>query len=328
MIGRELIDQELVAAADAFPELDLSPGGLAASRARMEVLRRSLDTGTGLADGVEVGEYRTPGSDGTAIRMRVHDPVTMPSKRPAVLALHGGGFVMGAPEMDDGENRSLAHALGSVIVSPDYRLAPESPFPAPLEDCYTALLWLAASADRLGIDPDRIAILGKSAGGGLAAGLALLARDRGEVRLVHQQLVYPMLDDRVPRAAAHVGQAVFRREDHCHCWAAYLGPGAGQAGVSAYAAPARADRLEGLPPTFISVGELDLFHDESADFARRLRAAAVAVELHTYPGAYHGFDMVPDARVSRRHAHARLDALRRAFDISGADAGEQAATGC
>ncbi len=309
MKSRDLIDPELIAAAEAFPELDLSPSGLAESRAKMDFLRRSLPSGA-IPDGVVVEEHEASVASASAVRALVYRP-GWEAKRPAILALHGGGFVMGEPEMDDGENRRLARALDCVIVSPDYRLAPEAPFPAALNDCYATLLWMKMSANRLGIDADRIAILGKSAGAGLAAGVALMARDRGEVALVHQHLIYPMLDDREPRGTGHVGQFVFRREDHRNCWAAYLGHTPGRVGVSPYAAPARASSLEKLPPTFISVGSLDLFLKEDVDYARRLETAGVEVELHVYPGAYHGFDMVPGAGVSVSHDSARMAALSR-----------------
>lgn len=212
--------------------------------------------------------------------------------------------------------KSIVSTIGCVAVSVDYRLAPETPHPGPVEDCYAALTWLYTHAEELGVDTTRIALAGASAGGGLAAGLAVLTRDRGEVPLAFQLLIYPMLDDRTVTSTEphpHTGEYIWTPEANRFGWTALLGQEPGGTGVSPYAAAARADHLEGLPPTFISVGALDLFLEEDMEYARRLMRAGVPTELHVYPGAFHGFNMVADAKVSQAMARDQFDALARAF---------------
>lgn len=234
---------------------------------------------------------------------------------PALLWVHGGGYVLGSASQDDGDCRTLAHRLGIVVASVEYRLAPEHPFPTPLEDCYAALLWLAAQPD---VDPARIAIGGASAGGGLAAALTLLAKERGTepnaVSPVVQLLSYPMLDDRTA-ARTDIDQGGLRmwnQSSNRIGWRAYLGEAADHT-VPPLAAPARYKDLAGLPPTWIGVGTSDLFHDEDIAYAERLRDAGVPTTLHVVPGAYHAFDRIePKAGVSRAFLEARLTALRDA----------------
>jgi acetyl esterase/lipase len=198
----------------------------------------------------------------------------------------------------------------------DYRLAPETPHPGPVEDCYAALKWLYTHADELGVDPKRIAIGGASAGGGLAAALGLLTRDRGEVPLVFQLLIYPMLDDRTVTTTdphPYTGEFIWTAEANRFGWRSLLGQEPGGPDVSPYAAAARAESLAGLPSTFISVGALDLFLEEDIEYARRLIRAGVPTELHVYPGAYHGFNLTADAQVSQVAARDQLAALKRAL---------------
>ena len=209
----------------------------------------------------------------------------------------------------------MAADLDCVIVSVNYRLAPETIFPGAIEDCYAGLAWTVASADMLGIDAARIGVMGESAGGGLAAALTLLARDRGEHRLAFQHLTYPMIDDRtcVVDPHPHTGQFIWTPHSNRFGWAALLGHEPGSGDVSPYAAAARADDLSGLPPTFISTGALDLFLEEDIDYACRLMRAGVPTELHVYPGAFHGFDIHPTATVATKARRDRIDALRRAL---------------
>jgi acetyl esterase/lipase len=210
----------------------------------------------------------------------------------------------------------LVVAVGCAVVSVEYRLAPEHPFPAPLEDCYAALTWTTAQAATLGIDPHRVAVGGASAGGGLAAGLALLARDRREVAIAFQFLIYPMLDDRTvtPSSRAVTDPRVWNLAANRNGWRAYLGTEPGGAEVSPYAAPARGEDLRNLPPAYISVGTHDLFFAEDVAFTQQLTAADVPVELHAYPGAFHGAEvLVPSAALSRRMIADQEDALRRAL---------------
>jgi acetyl esterase/lipase len=209
--------------------------------------------------------------------------------------IHGGGFVIGNPELSHGYCSMFADELNVLVVSVDYRLAPENPFPEGIEDCYTGLLWVRDHAAELGIDPSRIAVGGDSAGGGLAACLAQLAHDRAEVDLCFQLLVYPMLDDRTVLRTEHggTGEFVWSPASNRFGWTSYLGrpPGAGDA--PAYAAGARRADLAGLPPAWVGVGDLDLFHDEDVAYAERLQAAGVPCELVVVPGMYHGADGLP-----------------------------------
>jgi acetyl esterase/lipase len=264
---------------------------------------------------VEVTERWAPGSAGHPdVRMLVYRPLAAQRPTAGILHVHGGGYVLGDPEMSDIGNRLLAQSLGVAIVSVDYRLAPETPFPGPLEDCYAGLKWLHAEAEALGVDRGRIAVKGESAGGGLAAGLALAARDRGEVPLAFQCLTYPMIDDRAPADPhPHVGEFVWTPESNRYGWQAYLGHEPGGEGVSPYAAAARAPDLAGLPPTFLATGVLDLFLEENLEYARRLARAGVPVELHVYPGAFHGFQMAGDTSVSRRYERDCQEALATAL---------------
>ncbi len=234
----------------------------------------------------------------------------------ALLHIHGGGYVLGLAESNDPDNRLLARELGCVVVSVNYRLAPETAHPGPVEDCYAALVWLATHADELGVDPARIGVKGESAGGGLAAGLALLARDRGGPALAFQHLVYPMIDDRTAVTDdphPYAGEYVWTPASNRFGWASLLGVEPGGPDVSPYAAAARATDLTGLPPAFLAMGALDLFLDEDLDYARRLTRAGVPVELHVYAGAFHGFYSAPQASVTQQANRDGLEALRRAL---------------
>jgi acetyl esterase/lipase len=237
--------------------------------------------------------------------------------RPAILHTHGGGYVSGAASDGLHALQELAAALDCVIVTVDYRLAPETRFPGSLEDNYAALRWLHANAGELGVDSKRIAVMGESAGGGHAAMLALAARDRGEVPLVFQSLIYPMLDDRTGSsrpAPAHVGHYIWTAGSNRFGWESFLGRKPGGSSAPAGAVPARVQNLAGLPPAFIGVGAIDLFVDEDIEYARRLIAAGVATELQVVPGAFHGFDIIAkDTSIARQFTLARTAALRRAF---------------
>jgi acetyl esterase/lipase len=239
------------------------------------------------------------------------------SKKPALLHIHGGGFILGDAESQIRRLQMVARDQDCVVVTVEYRLAPEVAFPGALEDNYAALRWLHGTAEELGVDPDRIAVMGESAGGGHAAMLALAARDRGEVPLVAQILIYPMLDDRTGSSRAvpgHIGQFVWTRGSNRFGWSSLLGVPAGSLHVPAGAVPARTDKLAGLPPTFIGVGAIDLFVEEDMQFAQRLVIAGVPTELLVIPGGYHAFDLiVPDAAQSRLFLEAWGGALRRAF---------------
>ena len=248
-----------------------------------------------------------------AIDVVVHRPPNGNDDGARLLWIHGGGMIIGSARQDDFMCRQLAAAHDVTVVAVDYRLAPEHPFPTPLEDCHDALVWLA---DQPGVDRERIVIAGASAGGGLCAGLALMARDRGVVSPCFQALVYPMLDDRTAVNPAKKGTALRVWDNGANHlgWASYLAQEPGAGGVSAYAAPARATDLTGLPPAWIGVGTSDLFHDESVAYAKALVAAGVDVDLHISPGAYHASELVSrSAEVSKAFVASRAAAFDRAL---------------
>ena len=221
--------------------------------------------------------------------VRMHRPRAAAEKAPAVLWIHGGGYVWGSAAVNDRAVRRMSEELDVLVASVEYRLAPEHPYPAALDDCYAALRWLAGRDD---IDHERIVVAGKSAGGGLAAAVALRWIDAGLTRLAGQVLIYPMLDDRTAQRSEISAARGWPPEDNRFGWRAYLGCQPGGNGVSPYAAPARRVDLSGLPPTWIGVGTEDLFHNEAVEYADRLRAAGVPTQLALVPGAYHGFDVV------------------------------------
>jgi len=267
-------------------------------------------------EGVESRDLSIPGPDGAHdIIARLDTPENMPGNNPGMLWVHGGGYILGDLDVDDYNLRRICSGTGCIILSTNYRLDPEDPFPAPVEDCYASLKWLVENSENLGIDKSRIAIGGGSAGGGLAAGLALMTRDRGEIDVAFQLLVYPMIDDRNITPSSHTitDPRTWDREKNIFAWKAYLGDSAKDGNVSPYAAAARAEDLSGLPPAYIAVGELDLFLDEDIEYAQRLMQAGVSTELHVYPGATHGFDSVITAAVSRRFMSERDRAIMKAL---------------
>ncbi|MCY1055892.1 alpha/beta hydrolase [Nannocystis sp. SCPEA4] len=253
--------------------------------------------------------------DGTSATVRVIRGPGDARARPVVLWIHGGGYVIGSAKQDDLVCARIALRLGAVVVSVDYRLASRHPFPAPLDDCVAAWELIHREAPALGVDPTRSIIVGQSAGGGLAAGLVLRLADGGRPLPRLQVLVYPMLDDRtVLRQIEGRHHRVWDRGSNAIGWSKYLGRAPGGADVSEYAAAARRVDLRGLPPTWLGVGTLDLFHDEDVDYAARLAAAGVPVELELVPGAYHGFDIVaPRARVSQGFVESQLKAMEGAL---------------
>jgi acetyl esterase/lipase len=315
MTKLRLVDAELRPMLEMIPTIALTAETLPFIRQRA-----AAGVVASLPASLVPGEERfVPGPDGAPdVRVLIYRPApAAAAPRPAILHIHGGGYVMGSPEMNAVDNTEIAAELDAVIVAVDYRLAPETSYPGPVEDCYAALKWLHSNHSELGIAPSRIGISGQSAGGGLAAATALLARDRGEVTLAFQHLIYPMLDDRTCVTAKphpHTGRFIWTAESNRFGWTSLLGREPGSADVEPYAAPARAQDLTELPPTYISIGSLDLFLDENMDYALRLTRAGVPVELHVYPGAYHGFQMTPDARITRVAQRDSRDALKRFID--------------
>ncbi|MBN1372597.1 MAG: alpha/beta hydrolase [Anaerolineaceae bacterium] len=267
------------------------------------------------APGTHIETVEVPGEDlGQKVRLRVYRPEALPPASPALIWIHGGGYVFGTVEMDDSLVSHFAHELGLLVVSVDYRLAPEHPFPAPLQDCYAALKWAHDHAADLGIDPQRIAVGGDSAGGGLAACLAQLAIDRGEVQPVFQLLVYPMLDDRtvLREDVPHPELLTWSQVNNRFGWESYLHQPGGLEQALPYAAAARRADLTGLPPAWVGVGTLDLFHDESVAYAQRLKDNGVECTLEVIQGAFHGFDvMTQTPQVVKDFRRAEIEALRK-----------------
>lgn len=291
------LDPEIAAVLVPFLE---ATGGFTIGPDTLELVRsRSLVPPVELSDGVERTDHTVPGD--VPVVVRVHRPKGVEGPLPCVYSIHGGGYVIGSYEDDDARFDAWSRTFPCVGVSVEYRLAPETPYPGPLEDCYAGLRWTFEHAAELGIDPARIGIAGYSAGGGLAAALALLARDRGEVDVAFQLLVYPMVDDRRHTTTSGWDVPIWNPAANEFGWRSYLGDLFGADDVPAYAAPARAADLSGLPPSYVMVGALDLFCDEDLDYAQRLNHAGVDVELHLYPGAPHGFDgLLAAAAVSAR----------------------------
>jgi len=246
--------------------------------------------------------------------VRVNRPRGATGPLPCLYWMHGGGYVGASVDLDDPFFEALCPALGIVSVSVDYRTAPETPYPGPLEDCYAGLRWVFEHDAELGVDGDRVGVGGVSAGGGLAAALALLARDRGEVAIAFQLLDCPMLDDRQITPSSQLdGLPVWTRESNTFGWRSYLGDLHGRDDVPYTAAAARADDLSGLPPAFVSVGGVDGFVDEDVDYALRLNRAAVPTELHVYPGLCHGYRMAPRCEAVQRAFRDRDEWLARAI---------------
>ena len=306
MTPLELLHPEIADAIGLIPfstiDADVLPAVRSASAAAAGLLQ--------LSDAVERTDHVVPGDHDVPVR--VHRAKGSGGARPCLFSMHGGGYVIGSYVMDDAMFDRLCPKLDLVGVSVEYRLAPETPYPGPLDDCYRALKWTYEHVDELGIDPNRIGVGGISAGGGLAAALALLARDRGEVPVAFQLLDCPMLDDRQITASSQLdGLPVWSRESNAFGWRSYLGPLYGADDVPYTAAPARATDLSGLPPAYVSVGSSDGFRDEDVDYALRLNQAGVPCELHVYPGAPHGYQIAAGSELAQRSARDAEDWVRR-----------------
>ena len=267
---------------------------------------------------VRVEERHVPGPDGAPdITLLILTPREECGALPAIYHTHGSGMVMGDRRLGVDSFLPYVASASAVVVSVEYRLAPEHPDPAVVEDCYAGLVWTAKNAADLGIDTDRLMIAGTSAGGGLAAGTALLARDRAFPKLSHQVLICPMLDDRFETHSSRMldDEGIWDRNDNLFGWTALLGERRGGPDVSPYAAPARAEDLTGLPRTYIDIGSVESFRDEVLTYARRLSEAGVSVDLHMWGGGFHGFDLVaPHAAVSRASSATRDEFIRRALE--------------
>ena len=262
--------------------------------------------------GVQWEDRRVPGPEGAPeVRIRIYRPEAVLGPLPAALYIHGGGFCVGSIEMEHHGAAQTCREAEAIVVSVGYRLAPEHPFPAGVEDCYAALVWMTKNASELGIDAAHVAVMGGSAGGGLAAGTALLARDRGGPALCFQVLNIPELDDRLGTTSmqAFTDTPLWNRPNAIMSWRHYLGDALG-GDVSAYAAPARAEDLRGLPPAYVSTMEYDPLRDEGIRYALRLLEQGVSVELHQFPGTFHGSALLAHAEISRRQGEEMTRALR------------------
>jgi acetyl esterase/lipase len=314
------LDPELVAPLEGV--MAATGGGfnlhdLAGMRAMVDAMVAAVKAEAPEIPGVEATDLEVPGSKGApTVTVRLYRPTEARDPLPVLVWMHAGGWVLGNIELEDLMARELAKSVRCAVVSVEYRLAPEHPYPAALEDSYAVLKWLVADGKKHAVDARRIAVGGSSAGANLAAGTALLARDRGEVPLSFQMLIYPALDDRnIAPVGANVAENLFwSRENMLMSWQAYLENRQATAEVPIYAAPTRARDLGRLPPAFIAVGGLDMFLDECLDYGARLTAAGVNTEVHVYPGAFHAFDaFAPLARVTQRFTADRNGALARAF---------------
>ena len=265
-----------------------------------------------------VAERTVPGVAGDPdISLLICTPTTVTGTLGCVYHTHGGGMIVGDNRMGVAEMLDWAEEFGLVVVSVEYRLAPETPHPGPVDDCYAGLVWTAEHAEELGFEAGRLIVAGGSAGGGLAASLALMARDRGGPELAGQMLIYPMLDDRNDSASGlqMAGRGIWDRTANDTGWTALLGDARGGPDVSPYAAPARASDLSNLPPAFIDVGSAETFRDEDVAYANRIWLAGGQAELHVWPGCFHGFDsMAPQARLSQEAKSARVRWLHRLLD--------------
>ena len=317
MVDRSRIDAESRVPLDAL--LEAIPGGFNAIAdivQRREVvagLQEAVAAAVPPNDRVTREDRRISGPDGAPdTRVRIYRPKDAKGTLPGIFYIHGGGLVLGSIEGEDAPASLLCERVGAVVVSCAYRLAPENPYPAQVDDCYAGLTWMARHAEELDFDSNRLAIYGASAGGALCLAMAMMARDRGYPTVSYMMPIFPMLDDRNVTPSSHeiTDVGIWDREGNIQAWAWYLG---GKK-ADAYAAGSRATDLSGLPPAYIGVGELDLFRDEDIEFATRLMQAGVPTELHVYPGHYHASEVfAPDAELSQRLWNGRVDALRRAL---------------
>lgn len=299
------MDPELAAALPHIPPLPFND--LQATRKAFDAF---CETGGHLdTTDVDLRVDRFTTSDGVQLSVRIFTPRQGREVRAGILDIHGGGFAMGTAAMDDALNIAIAREVDAVVVAVDYRLAPEYPYPTPAQDCFDALTWMVANADNLGIDTQRIAVHGDSAGGGLAATVCLWARDQGGPRIAMQSLLEPELDDRCNSESMRNSKdtPVWYLDNAVLSWQYYLNG----AMPDGYSAPARMEDLTGLPPTYLTVNQIDPLLDEGLDFARRLISSGVPTEVHLWPGAYHGFDLVETAAISQRAGSALHAALRR-----------------
>ena len=309
-------DPELAAVLSATPELGLPTTAETMPLARQDDVEQAPTDETLARGGLfEISRRTVPGRAGDPeVPLLICRPAAVSAPRPVVYWIHGGGQVLGDNRSSIEQALEWVAELDLVVVSVEYRLAPETPSPGPVEDCYAGLTWVSEHAAEIGADPDRLVIAGPSGGGALAAASTLLARDRQHPPLAGQLLICPMLDDRNDSYSTEqmAGLGVWDRSSNEYAWTAVLGEARGGPDVSPYAAAARASDLSGLPPTFIDCGSAETFRDEDVDYASRIWRAGGIAELHVWPGGFHGFDVfAPEARISQEARAARVHWLRR-----------------
>ncbi|MED4812119.1 alpha/beta hydrolase [Bacillus atrophaeus] len=307
------VNPELLQGLEMFQDLDLRPENLQAIREEISQMRPAtvVDESLSLTDEVIVGPDANP------LPLRIYRPKSNNESLPVLLWIHGGGYILGSIDDNDDTCMRFVKEANCVVVSVDYRLAPEHPYPAPIEDCYAALKWIADNAEPLNIDSNRIGVAGASAGGGLTAALTLLARDRQYPSVCFQMPLYPMIDDRnnTPSTNEIKEGFVWNQKTNEAGWKMYLGEIYGTDNIPAYAAPARAEDYRNLPYTYTFVGQLDPFRSETLTYAAKLAEAGVDVEFHLYPGAYHWFEgLNPNADVSIHAVKEMIQAVKTGFE--------------
>lgn len=312
-------DPELVPLLDLLPDTRLDISNPEASRAGFREMAALLNAELD-ASGVAIEDRVIPGPLGAPeVGVRIYTPEGLSAPGPGLLHIHGGGFVIGDLDTEKGLCIALCRGLCAVVVSVDYRLAPETPYPGGLEDCYAALQWAADNAEELAIDPNRLGLFGQSAGGGLSAATALLSRDREGPPICFQYLGIPELDDRLdtPSMREFVDTPLWSRPNAELSWDFYLGQGyqRGADDIPIYAAPARAQDLSGLPPAYISTMEFDPLRDEGVMYALKLMQSGVRTELHSFPGTFHGSSLFSTTQVSQRESAEMFAVLRRGLHI-------------
>lgn len=316
MSTRHLVDPELLVLLDRMPAGELATLDIHDLRAGSDA-RYAFMGAPVIAPVVP-----TIAGPGGLLDIYLYDPAPGTAGRAGLLHVHGGGMIMGSARVIQAGPAAMAQSLGIPVASVEYRLAPEHPFPAPQEDCLAALTWLVDQAEALGIDAERIGIVGESAGGGLAAATALMARDLDGPKLAAQFLIYPMLDHRTGGPDCRynnpvTGEFIWTAASNRYGWGALKGGYEPTDHRRGWFSPSLAEDLSGLPQTWIGTGSLDLFHDEDLDYARRLVAAGVLVELHSYPGAIHAFNAVTDSRLAQAFGRDLLGAMARWLKIGG-----------
>jgi acetyl esterase/lipase len=314
-VVKKQIDPELLVVLEKIPDFDIWKD-LANTRVRRQAFAEKQNAHLSTMDHVLFVDHQiSEAGDNPDLRVRVYKPAKTDRPLPALLWIHGGGYVLGSIDFEVAAMERFVHEVDCIVIAVEYRLAPEHPYPAPLDDCYQALAWIFASSVELGVDATKVAVGGISAGAGLAAGLAIMARDRGAYPIQYQLLMCPMLDDRNHEPSTHLelNGIAWDRDSNHKGWQAYL-DGTYQQERHHYAVPARIDDLSNLPPAYISVGSLDLFRDEDIEYARRLMAAQVGAELHIFPGGTHAFEYIaPSARLSSRAHYLNYEILKHAF---------------